>query len=66
MEAHELEIEIRPNGKIQVHVAGAKGPACLEYVKLLESLIGPSKNLQLTDEYYEPPSGVRMVVDQKI
>ena len=30
---HELEIEIAPDGKIQITVHGAKGKRCMEYVE---------------------------------
>jgi len=50
---HELEIEIEPDGQVQVHVKGAKGKQCLEYVELFNT-IGAITEQRLTREYYEP------------
>jgi hypothetical protein len=50
---HEMEIEIDATGEIHVHVIGAKGKQCLQYVELFNS-IGQTKDRQLTGEYYEP------------
>lgn len=32
MEMHEFDITIAPNGEVVVHVKGAHGPKCEEYV----------------------------------
>ena len=65
METHELDIEITPDGQVKVHVHGAKGSACMDYVKLLQTMMGAEGELQHTSEYYEPPSGVRIHLEQK-
>lgn len=54
---HEMEIEIGANGKVEVHVKGAKGKHCLEYVQLFNT-VGKVTDQQTTSEYYEPESGV--------
>jgi len=66
METHELDIVIGPDGKMQVHVQGAKGPACMEYVKLLETMMGATGEVTQTSEYYEPATGVEVRLDQKL
>ena len=66
METHEIEFEIRPDGTVQAHVTGAKGGACLEYAKLLEQLLGSTGDVQLTSEYYEPPTGVQIDLADKV
>ncbi len=65
MEKHEFEIEIRKNGEVKVHVRGAKGKRCLDYVTFFEKVIGKLKEKQLTSEYYEPDSKVEIRVEQK-
>jgi hypothetical protein len=54
---HELEIEIGPDGNVKVHVKGAKGKKCLDYVKLFAAL-GDVTEQELTSEYYEPETPV--------
>lgn len=58
---HELEIEIGPDGRVQVHVKGAKGADCLQYVQLFQTM-GQVTDQSLTSEYYEPGS-VTIVTD---
>lgn len=64
MEVHEFDIEIRPDGKVLVRVQGAKGPACLDYAKFFEQLLNSKAEIELTSEYYEPPSQVEIKLDQ--
>ena len=54
----ELEIEIDPIGQVQVHVKGAKGKRCLDYVEVFRALLGPVTEETLTAEYYEAESSV--------
>jgi len=54
MAQHDIEIDIQPDGKVRVHVKGAKGKACLEYAKWLEMIVGTLEQQRLTSEYYEP------------
>jgi hypothetical protein len=65
VEQHEFEIEILPDGKIRVHIKGVKGPACLEYAKLFEKVAGAAGEAQHTSEYYEPPTEVRIDLEQR-
>jgi hypothetical protein len=65
MEQHEFEIEIRPDGKIMVHIKGVKGNACLEYAKMFEQIAGGPAQLENTHEFYAPPTDVRIDVEQK-
>jgi hypothetical protein len=60
METHDLEIEIGKDGKVRVRTEGAKGKSCLEYVKLLQQLVGTIQSQELTAEYYEPDSQVKL------
>ena len=65
MECHEFDIEIRPNGEVRVHIHGVKGPGCTEYVKLFEQILHSEGETELTSEYYEPPTGVEIHIEQK-
>lgn len=65
METHELDIEVRPDGTVKVHIRGAKGPSCMEYTKLFEQILNSTGEAERTSEYYEPPTGVQIRLDQK-
>lgn len=65
MESHEMEVEIGKDGKVRVHIRGAKGKGCIEYARFLEQVIGKIQSQELTAEYYEPDAGVRIEVGQK-
>jgi hypothetical protein len=65
MEQHELEIEIGKDGKVRVKTAGAKGKSCLEYIKLVEQIVGRSMSQELTAEFYEPDSKVQIDAARK-
>ena len=65
METHELDIEVRPDGTVKMHVRGAKGPACMEYTKLIEQILTSTGEVEKTSEYYEPPTGVQIHLDQR-
>ena len=56
---HEIDIEISPSGKVEVHVKGAKGKKCLDYVQIF-SAIGKVSEQQTTGEYYEPETPVSL------
>ena len=51
--AEEIEIEINPHGQVHVHVKGAKGKKCLDYVEIFRELLGNVKSQEITPEYYE-------------
>jgi hypothetical protein len=60
MENHDILIEIGPDGRVKASVAGAKGKACMQYAKLLEEIVGKITSTELTSEFYEPDSSVRL------
>jgi len=60
MEAHDLEIIIGKDGKVQVKTSGAKGKSCLEYIKLVEQIVGKTESKEMTAEFYEPDSHVKI------
>lgn len=49
----ELEVEIDEKGTVHVHVKGRKGTACLEYLELVQQVLGPVTSQTYTSEYYE-------------
>jgi len=65
MEQHDVEIEIGKNGEVKVHVKGVKGKACLKYAEFLAQIVGKVKSQQLTSEYYEPETKVKINLEQK-
>ena len=60
MQPHELEIEIGKDGKVRVKTSGVKGKSCLAYLKLVERIVGRQTAQELTAEFYEPDSQVRI------
>lgn len=65
MEQHEFEIEISRNGDVKVHTKGVKGKKCMEYVQFFEEMLGPIKQLEHTNEFYEPDSKVGINVGEE-
>ena len=61
----EMEIEISPSGEVKVHVKGIKGKACLNYVSVLEEIIGQLKSKTLTTEFYEPAPKTEIHIEQE-
>lgn len=60
MEPHDLEIEIGKDGRVRVKTSGAKGKSCLEYIRLVERIVGKAQSQELTAEFYEPDSQVKI------
>jgi Protein of unknown function (DUF2997) len=48
----EIEIEIKADGTVIVHVNGVAGPACEELTKSLEESLGAVVRQEKTAEYY--------------
>lgn len=65
MEAPEFEIEIRPSGEVKVLVKGTSGQRCLNYADLLAEIVGREKSRELTAEYYQQDTGVRIHAQQR-
>ncbi|MCX7933851.1 MAG: DUF2997 domain-containing protein [Planctomycetota bacterium] len=65
METHEFEIQILPDGQVKIHIKGVKGPACEEYARLFQRLMSQEGKIERTHEYYEPPTDVRIDVEQR-
>lgn len=59
MEQHDIEVRIGKDGKVRLHIKGAKGEGCLSYVELFEKIVGPVTERHLTHEYFEPDAKVR-------
>jgi len=65
MEQHEFDIAIGPDGKVRIEVKGVKGQGCLDYAKVFEEILGKIIAVQHTAEFYAPPTGVGIRVEQK-
>ena len=48
------------------NVKGVKGKGCQEYAKWLTNIVGKLKSEQLTSEYYEPETKVRIDLHQEL
>ena len=65
MEQHEFDIAIGPDGKVRIEVKGVKGQACQDYTKVFEEILGKAESVEHTAEFYAPPTGVAIRVEQK-
>jgi hypothetical protein len=65
MEPHDLEIEIDKHGRVRVKTSGVKGKSCLEYIKLVQQIVGSPQSQELTAEFYEPDSKVQIDAAQQ-
>src|SRR5689334_9539281 len=66
MPQREFDITINANGDVEVHIQGFKGKTgCKSAAALFEKIVGETKTLQETSEYYEPEEVVRHQIDQK-
>ncbi len=63
MERPEFDITIGKDGKLRVQVKGTHGPHCLELADLIRNIVGIEESRQLTSDYHEPDSKVRMNVE---
>ncbi|MEI7857915.1 MAG: DUF2997 domain-containing protein [Methanomicrobiales archaeon] len=55
MTMQELEITIDNEGRVLVHVSGAKGEECLALTKALENAVGDVQERSFSSDYYEQP-----------
>jgi hypothetical protein len=65
MEQHEFDIAIGPDGKVTIEVKGVKGQGCLGYAKFFEEVLGKIVATERTAEFYAPPTGVAIHIQQK-
>lgn len=54
-----VEITISPDGTVEVHVRGIKGPRCAEATRGLREGLGAVTAERRTPEYYEQEGAVR-------
>ncbi len=50
----EIEVDISPDGSIQIRVKGLNGPRCLQLTQELEALLGEVIERELSPEYFNP------------
>ena len=63
MPEREFEITIEPGGKVELHIKGYKGKACLEMAKVFEDMVGEIAEQRETAEFYEPDQQVGIHVE---
>lgn len=61
MNSQEIEITIRPDGRVEYIIKGVKGAACQDISALLEQL-GKVEHDERTGEFYEDDSHVDVTV----
>ena len=61
----EFDITIGKDGKLKLHIKGAKGPKCLALADLVRDIIGKEDSRELTSEYYDREGDVRMNVEAR-
>ncbi|HRW46938.1 MAG: DUF2997 domain-containing protein [Caldilinea sp.] len=61
MNSQEIEITIRPDGRVEYTIKGVKGAACQDISALLEQL-GKVEHDERTGEFYEDDSHVDVTV----
>jgi hypothetical protein len=64
MEEHHIDIEIKANGEVKVHIKGAKGRQCLEYADFFKKIVGQIKEQTLTHEHYEPEPRLHLNLEE--
>ncbi len=61
MDVQEVEVTIGKDGKVQVHVRGVKGEACLDITRALEGALGGQVELR----EMTPEAGEEIQLPQK-
>ncbi len=61
MQREEIEIEIRPDGKVEYRIVGVKGSACEEISAVLEEL-GKVETSEHTAEFYDQEPDVHLAI----
>jgi hypothetical protein len=59
MDLHEIEIDIDLHGRVQLHVRGVPGEACVITTAALETALGGAVSRAMTEEAWETPSQVQ-------
>ena len=60
MPAEEVEVKVRPDGRVEIFVKGAKGKRCVDLTHPLESALGGVvAERKYTSEYYDLDRGGR-------
>lgn len=65
MTPKEIDVTIRPDGEVEIHVQGFKGKACLEVAKAFEKVVGELISQKETHEFYEPDTPVHQTLEQR-
>jgi hypothetical protein len=65
MSNREFDLTIHPDGRVEVHVKGFPGKACLEAAKFFEETVGEMLTQQATHELYEPEEQVQYRLENR-
>ncbi len=61
----EIDVNIKPDGEVEIHVQGFKGKACLDVARAFEQAVGEIISQQETSEFYEPDTPVHQTLEQR-
>lgn len=63
----QIEIKIRPDGKIEAETFGIKGKKCIDYLKIIEKLTNAKVyDSDYTSEYFETDNELEYNVSNNI
>lgn len=65
MSHKEIDVTIKPDGEVEIHVQGFKGKACLDVARAFEQALGEIISQQETSEFYEPDTPVHQTLEQR-
>ena len=65
MNHKEIDVTIKPDGEVEIHVQGFKGKACLDVARAFEQAVGEIISQQTTSEFYEPETAVHQTLEQR-
>ena len=49
----EIKLTIGTDGKVNIDVAGVKGPACKDLTKSIEAALGKTESVEKKPEFYQ-------------
>lgn len=64
METHEFDIVIGTDGTVRIHVQGTRGPVCEKYAEMFREILQGETTVEKTQDYYAPPTGVEINLEQ--
>ncbi len=63
----QIEIKIRPDGKIEAETFGVKGKKCMDYLKIIEQLTdAKTYDSDYTSDYFEEDNSIEFNVSDNV